>query len=155
MSQSLSQIYVHLVCSTKLRQPFLADARVREEMFAYLVGSCAHHQCLSIIVGGAEDHVHILCRLAKTVCAADLVRDLKRASSLWIKEAHPELANFLWQNGYGAFSLSPGHVPPVKDYIANQWEHHHSETAGVTYQDEFRRLCERYGLEIDERFCWD
>src|SRR5262249_47465771 len=87
MPQSLCQIYVHLVFSTKLRQTFLIDPKVREEMFAYLVGSCAHHHCPSLIVGGTEDHVHILCRLGKTVSPADLVRDLKRASSLWIKEA--------------------------------------------------------------------
>jgi hypothetical protein len=63
----------------------------------------------------------------------------------------PDLSAFSWQNGYGAFSLSPAHVEAVKDYIARQWEHHHAET----YQDEFRRLCAKYGLEIDERYCWD
>ena len=58
---------------------------------------------------------------------------------------------FQWQNGYGAFSISPSHVEDLKRYIADQVEHHKTET----FQDEFRRLCRKYGVEIDERYVWD
>jgi REP element-mobilizing transposase RayT len=102
-------------------------------------------------VGGTEDHVHILCRLSKTIDVATLIRELKRESSKWIKEQNPRLADFSWQKGYGAFSVSPSHVPALIEYILNQEEHHRRET----FQDEYRRLCKKYGVDIDERYCWD
>jgi putative transposase len=98
-----------------------------------------------------EDHVHILCRLSKTLDVATLIRELKRDSSKWIKDENRRIADFYWQQGYGAFSVSPSHVPVLIDYIANQEEHHRYET----FQDEFRRLCKKYGVAIDERYVWD
>jgi hypothetical protein len=76
---------------------------------------------------------------------------LKRESSKWLKEQSPDLASFYWQNGYGAFSISPGHVEKLMDYIATQEEHHKAET----YQDEFRRLLTYYDIEYDEKYLWD
>jgi putative transposase len=102
-------------------------------------------------VGGVEDHVHILCRLSKTIEIAELLRELKRDSSKWIKDECPSLPEFHWQSGYGAFSISPSHVPALTAYIANQSEHHRRES----FQDEFRRLCRKHGVEIDERYVWD
>ena len=114
-------------------------------------GICRGLKCPALIVGGVDDHVHTLCRLGKSVEIADLVRDLKRDSSKWVKEERPDLSGFYWQAGYGAFSVSPSHVAALKDYILHQEEHHRRET----FQDEFRRLCKKYGLEIDERYVWD
>ena len=85
MSQSLTQIYLHIVFSTKLRAPFLKDRALRSQMHAYLVGICTNLGCPSLQVGGVEDHVHILCRLSKTVTVAELLQELKRESSKWIK----------------------------------------------------------------------
>ena len=76
---------------------------------------------------------------------------LKRDSSKWIKTEQPRLAEFHWQAGYGAFSISPSHVDALKEYILKQEEHHRRES----FQDEFRRLCKKYGIEIDERYVWD
>jgi REP element-mobilizing transposase RayT len=151
MPQSLVQIYVHLVFSTKNRAPFLHDATFRENVHAYLVGICKNQECPSLRVGGTEDHVHILCRLSKALDVSTLIRELKRDSSKWIKEENPRLADFHWQNGYGAFSVSPSHVDALVKYISNQVEHHRRET----FQDEFRRLCKKYGVAIDERYVWD
>jgi putative transposase len=151
MPQSLVQIYLHLVFSTKDRQPFLRDRSFRERTHAYLAGICDNQNSPSLRVGGFEDHVHILCRLSKTLDVAALVRELKRDSSKWIKDENPRLADFHWQNGYGAFSVSPSHVEALKEYILNQEEHHHRES----FQDEFRRLCAKYHLPIDERYVWD
>ena len=89
-------------------------------------------------IGGVEDHVHILCRLGKTLDVSTLIRELKRESSKWIKVENRALKDFYWQNGYGAFSVSPSHVPALTKYIAGQEEHHRTES----FQDEFRRLCE-------------
>jgi REP element-mobilizing transposase RayT len=151
MPQSLVQIYLHIVYSTKLRRGFLKDPEFRQRTHAYLAGICNNLKCPALIVGGVEDHVHILCRFAKTITVADLLRDLKRDSSKWVKDEQPALAEFHWQLGYGAFSVSPSDVEALQRYIANQEEHHRQET----FQDEFRRLCKKYGLEIDERYVWD
>ena len=151
MPQSLAQIYLHIVFSTKQRQPFLSDTQMREQMHAYLAGICKNLHSPALIVGGVEDHVHILTRHSKNIAVATLLRDVKRASSQWIKTRSPAMSSFQWQNGYGAFSISPAHVSQVKRYIARQPEHHRHET----FQDEFRRLCRKYGVAFDERYVWD
>ena len=129
MSQSLVQIYLHVVFSTKQRQPFLADNQIREQAHAYLAGICKNLKCPALIVGGVEDHVHILNRHSKNISVADFLRDLKRASSEWIKTLSPTLSSFHWQAGYGAFSISPSHVTEVRSYIAKQDEHHHHQSS--------------------------
>jgi putative transposase len=151
MPQSLVQIYVHIVFSSKNRKPYLKDRDLRGRTHRYLAGICKNLDSPALIVGGVEDHVHILCRLGKTVDVAAFIRDLKRDSSKWIKTEEPSLADFHWQRGYGAFSISPSHVDALTEYIAHQDEHHRHES----FQDEFRRLCKKYGLEIDERYVWD
>jgi REP element-mobilizing transposase RayT len=151
MPQSLAQIYLHIVFSTKGRVPFLKDKAFRERLYGYMVGICRNLDCPSLIINGTEDHVHILCRFSKNIAVKDFVRDLKKDSSVWIKAENPDLAEFYWQGGYGAFSISPGHVDDLTNYIADQENHHRT----ATFQDEFRRLCKKYGVEIDERYVWD
>ena len=151
MPQSLTQIYLHTVFSTKNRQPFLKDRDFRARVHAYLAGTCKNLECPAVIIGGVEDHVHGLCRFGKTIDVATFIRELKRESSKWIKAEQPRLSSFYWQAGYGAFSISPSHVESLKNYIANQEEHDRK----VSYQDEFRRLCKKYGIELDERYAWD
>ena len=151
MPQSLAQIYLHIVFSTKERRPFLQDHSIRNELHHYLGGICNGADCPVLRVGGVADHVHLLCRFGRTITLADLVKELKRSSSLWVKTKSLELADFHWQNGYGAFSVSPAHVEMIRDYIARQEEHH----ASVTFQDELRRLLTKYNLEWDERYVWD
>jgi REP element-mobilizing transposase RayT len=151
MSQSLCQVYLHIVFSTKSRARILQNPDLRSKTHAYLAGTCRNLNSPSIIVGGVEDHVHLLCRLGKTLSISELVRELKRESSKWLKEQSPDLAAFYWQNGYGAFSISPAHVEPLRKYIANQERHHKKES----FQDEFRRLLAKYGIEYDERYIWE
>lgn len=151
MPQSFAQIYLHIVFSTKDRQPFLQDPLILEECHNYLGGACNKLGCPVLRVGGVADHAHILCLLGRTIAVADLVKELKRDSSQWVKSQDPALADFYWQSGYGAFSVSPGHVELVREYIANQEEHHRT----TTFQDEFRRLLTKYGLEWDEKYVWD
>ncbi len=151
MAQSLSQLYIHIVFSTKNRAPFLKDKAFRERVHAYLKGIYDNQDSPSLQIGGVDDHVHILCRLSKKIAVADLIRELKRDSSSWIKVEQPSLADFHWQSGYGAFSVSPNHVEALKEYIKNQEEHHRRET----FQDGFRRLLRKYGIEYDERYVWD
>jgi len=151
MAQSLAQIYLHIIFSTKNRQPFLTDPIFRGRVHAYMAAICNNAGSPALLVGGHTDHVHILCRLGKTQCIANLIRDVKRDSTNWVKVERPALFEFHWQNGYGAFSISPGHVEQLKIYIANQEEHHKKES----FQDELRRICKKYGAELDERYAWD
>ena len=151
MSQSLSQVYLHVVFSTKNRHVSSRIATCERGLMRISRAACRNLDSPSIIAGGVEDHVHILCRLAKTLSVSDFIRELKRESSKWLKEQSPELSSFFWQGGYGAFSISPGHVEDLKRYIANQEEHHKTET----FQEEFRRLLRLYGIEFDEKYVWD
>jgi REP element-mobilizing transposase RayT len=120
-------------------------------MHAYLHGICEKQRSPSIIVGGVEDHVHIACRLNKVLGVSELIKELKQGSSTWIKTEFQNQQLFHWQNGYGAFSVSPSHLPALKQYIDNQEEHHRHES----FQDEFRRLLRKYKIEYDERYVWD
>ena len=103
------------------------------------------------MLGGVEDHVHLLCVLSRTCAPADMVKEVKRSSSLWIKTRAPEFSDFAWQNGYGAFSIGFSQIEEVRRYIADQEQHHRK----LTFQDEFRRLLKRYELPFDEAYVWD
>ena len=151
MAQSLAKILLHLVFSTKERRPFLRDQPVREALHRYLGGILAKLECQPLTIGGVEDHVHLLFAHSRTVTVADVVKELKRGSSLWVKSQGPGLSEFEWQNGYGVFSIGQSQVEDVRAYIAGQEEHHRT----VSFQDEFRRLLERYQVAFDERYVWD
>jgi REP element-mobilizing transposase RayT len=151
MPQSLAQVYLHVVFSTKHRYPWLKNKSLRHDVHAYLAATLNNMPCPCLLAGGAEDHIHILCRLGRQTTIADLVRDIKKASSSMLHDREPSLAGFHWQSGYGAFSISPSPVEPLRQYIENQEEHHRQES----YQDEVRRLLAKYEVEYDERYVWD
>lgn len=148
MPQSLSRIIVHLVFSTKNREPFIATEH-RDKMFNYLGGTLNAIGCPVIRVGGMADHVHLLFVLGRTHSVSKVVEEVKKESSKWAKEHLSP--GFYWQHGYGAFSVSPSNVEKVKAYIENQEDHHRKST----FQDEFRELLRRHGIEWDERYVWD
>jgi putative transposase len=151
MPQSLAKILVHTVFSTKERRPFLRDPAAREELHRYLGGILASLDCQPVLVGGVEDHVHMLNALSRTCAASAMVKEVKRGSSLWLKTKHADLQDFAWQNGYGIFSISFSQVEAVRNYILGQQEHHQKHS----FQDEFRLLLKRYEIGFDERFLWD
>ena len=151
MPQSLSAVYIHLVFSTKERRPFLKDLDTREALHAYLGGISKTLECPPIIVGGIEDHVHLLARFGRTITQAEWVKELKRVSNLWLKEQARTYADFQWQGGYSGFSVSQSNLERVKRYIANQEEHHRK----LDFQDELRALLRKHSVEWDERYLWD
>jgi len=151
MAQSLAKILVHMIFSTKERRPFLRDKGLREELHRYLGGILIQHDSQPLIIGGVEDHVHILATLPRTSSPADLIKEVKRGSSLWLKSKSPALHDFAWQNGYGVFSIGASQVEPVRRYIADQEQHH----LKVSFQDEFREFLRKYEVEFDERYVWD
>lgn len=150
MPQSLGQLILHLVFSTKDRRRYLDDA-IRDRTYAFLATVCRDRGCEAYRVGGTDDHVHVVCRLSRTVTIAALVEDVKRESSKWVKTVAPEYGGFCWQRGYGAFSLSRSHLDQAVGYVSHQMEHHRT----VSFQDELRELLRRYQVEFDERYVWD
>ncbi len=150
MPQSLAKLYVHIVFSTKKRQPLIDDT-LKPALFSYLGGVCQALECHPVRVGGHDDHVHILCILSRKIPLMDLLEEIKKRSSKWAKTQGDAYANFYWQDGYGAFSVSASGVDKVVQYIENQAEHHRKKT----YQDEFRGLLDKYQIPYDERYVWD
>lgn len=152
MSQSLSAVYVHLVFATKERRPFLLEPGLRSETHAYLGGISGQLDCPCELVGGVEDHVHILAKQGRGITQSDWVKELKRVSSSWLKTRAPEIAgDFAWQSGFGAFSVSVSNLATVRDYIARQEEHHRK----LSFMDEYRALLQKHGVTPDERYLWD
>jgi putative transposase len=151
MPQSLSAVYIHLVYSTKARRSFLRDREIRIQMHAVLGGASKSLDCPPIIVGGVEDHVHLLCRFGRTISQADWVKELKRVSNLWIQNQAAEFKDFQWQGGYADFSVSVSNLDQVQQYIANQEEHHRK----MNFQDELRALLRKHNQEWDEKYIWE
>ena len=150
MGQSLVKNYLHIVFSTKNREP-LIHKPVEQELHAYLGGICNNLECYPIKVGGYTDHIHILCMLSKKIALMKLLEEVKSHSSKWIKTKGSAYANFYWQDGYGAFSVNPSEVDVVINYIANQKEHHRKKT----FQVEYQAFLKKYNVEYDERYVWD
>ncbi len=151
MAQSLSKILLHIIFSTKDRYPFLNDTETRAQLHAYMAGICQQQKSPALLVGGVADHVHLLCRLNRTSCAADLVKETKRSSSLWIGEKGGILAKFAWQAGYGAFSIGQSQVDELIRYIRSQEAHHQR----LSFQEEYREFLRRYEIEYDEQYVWN
>lgn len=150
MGQSLAKNYIHIVFSTKHRLP-LIDNAVEDELHSYLGGICNKLECYAVRVGGYNDHIHILCMLSKKTALMKLVEEVKAHSSKWIKTKGEPYANFYWQDGYGAFSVNPGEVDIVVNYIKNQHQHH----AKNSFKEEYLTVLKKNDVAFDERYLWD
>ena len=131
MPQSLSSILIHLVFSTKNREPFIQPT-IEKELHPYMAKIFRALKSPSLAIDGTADHVHILFSLSRVIKIADLVQEVKTESSKWIKTKGPEFKNFHWQNGYGAFSIGQSQVAILKRYIARQKAHHQRVTRHVS-----------------------
>lgn len=151
MPRSLSAVYLHLIFSKKSREPWLRDPALRAELHAFLVGVSKQLDCPPVIIGGVADHVHVLARCGRGTTQSDWVKELKRVSSLWLKERDERMNGFAWQGGYGVFSVSQSGLEAVQEYIRGQEEHHRR----VTFQDEFRKFLQKHRVEWDERYVWE
>jgi putative transposase len=150
MPQSLTKLYVHLIFSTKNREPFL-DPAIRPRVHAYLATVIRNLDAPYVVVGGVADHVHLLFDMGKLHAPVHFVEHVKRESSKFVKTLGPRYREFYWQRGYAMFSVSPIHLAEVETYVHNQEEHHRNKT----FQEEFRAFLERYGIAYDERYVWD
>lgn len=148
MPSTHTSFYFHLVFSTKERVPHIADDW-ENKLHAYLGGIVKNQRAVALAVGGVEDHVHLLISFNSTHRLADLIREIKASSSIWV---HREigLKSFLWQVGYGAFKVSPNNLERVKNYILHQETHHRKES----FQAEYKELLNASGIEYDEEYLW-
>ncbi len=149
MPQSLAKNTIHLIFSTRNRHPWLKEA-FRPKLYAHLAGIFQQWDSPAIVMGGYDDHVHALFVLNKNHPLKKVVEEVKKGSSKWVKTADGALAEFSWQNGCGAFSVSESNVPDVTKYIERQADHHRR----LTFQDELRQLLARHGMTVDERYLW-
>jgi len=149
MSQSLVKNYLHIIFSTKNREP-LIDEKVESELYHYLGGICNKLECYPVNIGGWHDHIHMLCLLSKKITLIKLLEEVKSHSSKWIKTKDESLCNFYWQDGYGAFSVNPSELNQVSLYIENQKHHHQIES----FQTEYLSLLKKYQVQYDERYVW-
>ena len=150
MPQSLAQIYVHIIFSTKERRPFINE-RIEPELFAYMGDTLKRCGGVPFLINGTADHVHLLSSLPRTMALSKYIEEIKRNSSRWIKTKDSQYEKFAWQGGYGAFSVSRSRKDSVVRYIAGQKDHHKT----VTFKEEFIAFLQKYGIEYDEQYLWD
>ncbi|MDD4734783.1 MAG: IS200/IS605 family transposase [Kiritimatiellae bacterium] len=137
----------HMIFSTKNREPLITSI-IRNDLYAYLGGIIREKNSQSIEIGGAFDHVHILVMIHQSISVADLVWEMKSASTRWINENKKITGYFSWQNKYASFSVSQSMVPKVREYIRNQVEHHSTKS----FMEEFKSFLDAHELKYDEKY---
>lgn len=147
MANTYCRVLLHLIWSTKNREPLLSP-EIATRMWAYLHGIGTANGMNVLCIGGVADHVHVLMDLPKTLSPAEAVQRLKGGSAHWLNEEKLLPVHFAWQDGYACFSVSPSRLDEVAEYIENQREHHRK----VSFAEEYRHFLERHGVEFDERF---
>src|SRR5438874_2201085 len=150
MSQTLVSLMVHVIFSTKNREPFITPD-TEPELFAYVGGILKNHESRLLDAGGTADHIHLFVSQSKNVSLSSLMKDVKKDSSSWIKTKGRQFRTFHWQDGYGAFSIGKSEVSALKRYIAIQKEHHRKRS----FQEELVQLLNDYGIQYDERYLWN
>ena len=149
MPQSLVKNYIHIIFSTKYRNDFI-DENIEAELFAYISALCKDLESPALQIGGTDNHIHILCLLSRKI-ALKFVQEIKAVSSKWIKTSGRKYENFFWQEGYGAFSVSPNNIFAVTEYIKNQREHHKE----FDFKHEMINYYKKYKIDYDEKYIWD
>lgn len=150
MPQSLVKILIHVVFSTKNRANLIVP-EIESDLFGYMHGIVENNKSKLILANGTENHIHLLISIGKTLSISELIGDIKRDSSVWIKKQDSRFKNFHWQEGYGAFSIGQSQVSEVMKYIANQKSKHQKKT----FENEMRSFYRKYEVEYDERYAWD
>ena len=150
MAQSLADIILHIVFSTKERHPWIRPD-IEEELYQYICGVGRNLGCPVIKINGVEDHIHVLLQLGRTITISKLISEIKSSSSRWIKTKDDHYNKFSWQGGYGGFSVSRPSLEGAKKYLSSQKEHHKT----VTFKEEFLTMLKRAQIPYDEKYLWD
>ena len=129
----------------------MISPNIIKELHAYLAGICRMHDSEAFRVGGTENHVHIACTLPRTLSVSKLLEEIKKSSSIWIKNNDSRFQGFAWQAGYGAFSMGQSQLDRLIHYIDTQKKHHQRKT----FQEELLELLHKYEIKYDEKYLWD
>ena len=150
MPQSLVKNHIHIIFSTKYRNDFI-DENIEAELFAYISTLCKDLESPALQIGGTDNHIHILCLLSRKIALMKFVQEIKAVSSKWIKTRGRKYEDFFWQEGYGAFSVSPNNIFAVTEYIKNQRERHKK----FDFKYEMINYYKKYKIDYDEKYIWD
>lgn len=150
MSQSLADIIVHIVFSTKERHPWI-QSEIEPELYAYMSATCRNLDCHIIQINGMPDHIHVLALLGRTITLSKLISEMKSSSSRWIKTKGNQYSKFAWQSGYGAFSVSRPNLNGAMKYLTKQKEHHKT----IPFKEELLTMLKRAQIKYDESYLWD
>lgn len=150
MANTYSQIYIQIVFAVKHRNA-LIDSTWEEELYKYITGIVQNKEQKMIAINGMPDHIHIFIGMKPNCCISDLVREIKKASSVYIKENNLSRKPFNWQGGFGAFSYSHSHIDRVYKYIMNQKKHHQKQT----FKDEYLDFLKKFEVEHNEKYMFD
>lgn len=142
--------YFHCVFSTKERRKMITPD-LQERLWPFLGGIARENGMSALMIGGVEDHVHLLLALPATIPIAKAMQLIKGGSSKWVHETFPEQREFRWQEKYGAFSVSISQLETITAYISNQKEHHRARN----FRDEFLALLRKHRIKYDDRYLWD
>ena len=150
MANTYTSLHYHVIFSTKNREPWLRQD-IEQRVWSYLGGIARENEMRALIIGGIENHVHLLLGIPPVLAVSKAVQLIKGGSSGWIKETFPGMGGFGWQDGYGAFTVSKSHIPEVDAYIRNQREHHRLKT----FEEEYRAFLDKHEIQYDERYVFD
>ena len=149
MANTYTQLYTHIVFHVKSTGIIMREEDL-ERVFQYIGGIIRDEGAIPFAVGGVADHIHILTSLPKNMSLAGFMRVIKANSSKWLRRLDSYYESFRWQDGYGAFSVSPSSMKRTTSYILTQAEHHKTKT----YRDEYCEVLDAYGIEYDERYAF-
>ena len=149
MANTYTSLHYHVIFSTKNRVAYIKP-EIEQRVWAYLGGVARAHKMTALQIGGCDDHIHALVMAPPVIAPSQIAQYLKGDSSKWIHETFPELREFAWQEGYGAFTVSKSNLEFVVAYIQNQRAHHQHRS----FQEEYREFLQKHGVEYDERYVW-
>ena len=147
MSQSFTNLIYHIIFSTKDRRP-LITLNYQPRLYEYIGGIVRGCGGISLGLNGTEDHVHLLAKLRPDRALSDVLRELKSNATGWMHNVFPRLADFSWQRGYAAFTVSQSNLKQVQRYLERQKDHHEK----VSFRDEFINFLKANRIAYDERF---
>lgn len=150
MANTYTSLHYHIIFSTKNREPWIRQD-LEPRVWSYLGGIARENDMKALLIGGIENHVHLLLGVPPVLAVSKAVQLIKGGSSKWMKESLPSLNGFGWQDGYAAFTVSKSHVPEVETYIRGQRNHHRLKS----FEEEYRALLDRHEIQYDERYVFD
>jgi len=147
MADTFTQIYIQVVFAVQNRKA-LIQPEWEEELFKYITGTVQNRGQKMLAINGTSNHIHFFIGMKPTCCLSDLVREVKKSSSIFVKEKRFSKFQFKWQEGFGAFSYSHSQLTDVIRYIENQKEHHRKRT----FKEEYLAFLKSFEIEFKNEY---